>query len=81
MHEEGHAADVEGCLLPCDGGTEDSSGVGGFTDEVRDEEDCLHSCRVWGTFSDPSRSVVDSDLDSSVDGWCYVVGVALYWFW
>ena len=78
MDQKSHATNVEGCLFPRDSGLEDIASIGGFADKFRDEEDCLHSRRVGGTFCDPSSSIVDTDLDASVDGRCDIIRMTLW---
>mmetsp|Transcript_6821 Transcript_6821/g.16795 ORF Transcript_6821/g.16795 Transcript_6821/m.16795 type:complete len:488 (+) Transcript_6821:218-1681(+) len=77
VYEEGYASDVEGGVSPGDGVGEHASGGGGLADEVGDEHYELGTGGAGDAFGYPAGSVVNADLESSIDYRRHVIRMSL----
>ena len=78
VDEVGHPADVEAGVLPRDRRAESIPGVFCLPDEIGDKEDHLEAGGGGDSLRHPALSVVDSQLDATIDGRRNIIGVALY---
>jgi hypothetical protein len=77
VDQECDAADIEGGFFASDSFCQHASGVRSFANKVGNEHDKLHARGDGDAFREPSRTIVNAQLDSSVNGGCDIVWVAL----
>jgi hypothetical protein len=79
MYQNGDTANVKGSFFSGERFVQDVTSSRRLSLKVGNEHDKLHSCGNGRTFSDPSGSIVNANLNSTVNGGSNIVGVALGW--
>ena len=59
------------------GGLQDVTCIRSLADKVGDEHDQLETSRTRNTLRYPARAVIDTNLNTTVNSRCYIIGVTL----